>query len=74
MNKIYHVVALDPQYKLCAYEDREPIAQCDNFGEAEGICYSWFKATGLAVGVFNTKSQGFQSYYRPKRNKLGQFQ
>jgi hypothetical protein len=74
MNKIFQVVALDPQYKLCAYEDREPIACCETFVEAEMIAYSWFKATNLETGVFNTNSQGFQSIHKPKRNKLGQFQ
>jgi hypothetical protein len=74
MSKTFQVVALDPQYKLAAYDNREPIAEFDDFCEAETLCYTWYKATALPVAVWNTKSQGFQSYYRPKRNKLGQFQ
>jgi len=74
MKNIYQVVALDPQYKLCAYENREPIAYCSDFPEAASIAYSYFKATGLETAVWNSNSNSFQDVYKKRRNKLGQFQ
>ena len=74
MNKIFKVVLLDPQYKLCNYEDQPPIAEFENFTDASKFCWEHWNKTQEPVAVLHEPTQCFQEYYRPNRDALGRFQ
>ena len=74
MNKIYHVVELDPSMKLCGFEDREPIDKFESISDAMLLAHKLFQETGRGFAVWNDNSQGFQAISRPSRDRSGRFQ
>lgn len=74
MTKEYQCFYLDPQFKLCHFEDSEPLFESDNLAEAGSFIYRKFLEEGKDICVYQPRSQGYREIYRkPARDKKGRF-
>ena len=74
MTEKYQCFYLDPQYKLCHFEDSEPLLETDDLAEACTFMHNKFQEEGKDICIWQPRTQGYRGHcQQPRRDKKGRF-